>query len=181
MRKLISGLCTISVLAYSHSVLADSLKFSYWDDAKPPFVIKQDALVSSGIIKDFAELIVSEIGVKAEFVKLPVPRIEQSLQSGAIDMDCLTSPIWKELPGEYNWSPKLFDGSDRFLVQSELKSKIESFSDLKGLSLGIYNGYVYHPELMELISSAELNAVKVKGLEHGIQLLKLKRLDALMP
>jgi ABC-type amino acid transport substrate-binding protein len=159
---------------------AEVLTFSYWDDAKPPFVIEKDEQVASGIIHDLAEVIASSLDLKAEFLKLPVARIESQLQNGNIDLDCLTSPIWKSLPGAYHWSPKLFEGQDRFLVRHELKSKIRSFSDLKGLTLGIYNGYVYHPEVMALIDSGEVTTVKVKGLEHGIQLLQLGRMDVLV-
>lgn len=159
---------------------ADALTFSYWDDAKPPFVIEQNGQVTSGIIHDLSSVITSTLGVEADFLKLPVQRIESQLQSGNVDIDCLTSPIWKEFPGAYHWSPKLFEGQDRFLVRHELKSTINTFSDLKGLTLGVYNGYVYHPEVMALIDSGDVTTVKVKGLDHGIQLLKLGRMDALV-
>ena len=158
----------------------DVLRFSYWDDAKPPFVIQREGVVSSGIIKDLADKIAEEFGSSVDFVKLPVGRIEEQLDAGAIDIDCLTSPRWKNTPSLYNWSPVLFKGADRFLAQAEFASKLNAFSDLKGATLGIYNAYVYHPEIMKMIASGEVSTIKVKGVEHGIQLLQLKRLDALI-
>ncbi|KZY29786.1 MULTISPECIES: ABC transporter substrate-binding protein [unclassified Oleiphilus] len=180
MREITSKLGLLVLLFSVGNVSAETLKFSYWDDAKPPFVIEHDGVVHSGIIKDLADQISSEAGLQAEFVKLPVLRIEQQLQSGDIDVDCLTSPIWKELPSSYHWSPVLFDGADRFLVRPELSLKLHSYNDLKGTTLGIYNGYVYHPEVMSLIKSGDVATIKLKGLEHGIHLLQLKRLDVLI-
>jgi len=165
-----------------HSALshAESLRFSYWADATPPFAEVKGNKVQGGILKDLGESISDELNLSVEFVKIPVPRIESQLQAGLIDVDCITSPIWKETPEAYYWSPVLFEGSDRFLVKQALQHKIQSFADLKGLTLGIYKGYIYHQDIMAMISRAEIKTIKVKGIEHGIKLLQLGRLDALV-
>ena len=159
------------------------LVFSYWDEAGPPFVIlKDDAQknISAGILKDIAEAISRSLKVNSKLVKLPVQRIESYLEAGEIDLDCITNPIWKESPDNYLWSPVLFTGGDRLLIKKELESGIASYKDLKGKSLGIYNGYSYHPEIMKMIDSGDITAVKVSGIDHGIKLLLLERIDALI-
>lgn len=181
MKYLVNGLFIVLSLIVNSAQGSDGkLRFSYWDDATPPFILERDGVVHSGIIKDLAEKVAAVVDGDAEFVKLPVARIEPQLQSGVIDIDCLTSPIWKESPSSYNWSPVILNGADRFLVWPEFASKLNAFDDLRGMTLGIYNGYVYHPEIMRMIKENEISTIKVKGLEHGIQLLKLKRLDALI-
>lgn len=182
MKKVLSG--SLGLLLYGAILPLQAsegeLRFSYWEDAKPPFIIEQEHTVQSGIIKDLADKLASAAGMSVTFVKLPVARIEPGLKAGSIDVDCLTSPIWKNSPDSYNWSPALLTGADRFLAQPQFASKLRSFDDLDGATLGIYNGYVYHPDIMKMIDSGRVATVKVRGLEHGIKLLKLKRLDALI-
>ena len=159
------------------------LTFSYWSEAGPPFVFFNDRhlnKVEGGIIKDLADILSDKLHVSHRFVNIPVARTESKLRSGAIDINCITNPIWKETPEEYYWSPVLFKGADRFLVKSSKKNELLKFEDLKGKSLGVYNGYTYHAQIMKMIKNNEINAVKVSGIDHGIQLLLLDRLDAVI-
>lgn len=161
----------------------ESLTFSYWSVASPPFVMysndtKHD--VDSGIIKALSEAISHSLNVNYTLVDLPVQRIEPQLQSGDIDVDCITNPLWKKNPELYYWSPPLFNGSDRFLVKKGREHNATKFNDLVGKRLGIYNGYTYHPEIMEMISSEKLEAIKLSDIDHGIELLLLDRIDALI-
>jgi len=180
MIKLSPGVIFLCLSVYSALSHSEPLRFSYWADATPPFVDIKDNKVQGGILKDLGESIGAELNLPVEFVNIPVPRIESQLQAGLIDVDCITSPIWKDTPEAYHWSPVLFEGSDRFLVKRELQHKIQSFTDLKGLTLGIYKGYIYHQDIMDMIARAEIKTIKVTGIEHGIKLLQLGRLDALV-
>jgi hypothetical protein len=71
------------------------------------------------------------------------------------------------------------EGSDRFLVESSKENALTAFSDLKGKSLGGYNGYFYHPKVMGMMRHGDIIAVKVSGIDHGIKLL-LDRIDVLI-
>lgn len=159
------------------------LTFSYWSEASPPFVFldSQDKQnIDHGIIKELALLISSQLNATPHFINIPVQRTESQLIDGAIDLNCITNPIWKKKPNEYHWSPALFDGADRFLVKSENKHSLAKFSDLKGKVLGVYNGYSYHPTVMKMIEEATLTTVKITGINQGIKLLLLDRIDALI-
>lgn len=159
---------------------ARPLVFSYWTKASAPFVIFRGDRLEQGIIKDIGQAMAKHLGRDAEFTNLPSKRIEPYLISGDIDFDCITNPIWKDKPDAYRWSPALFDGADRFLVRHGETNDITDFKDLKGRILGIYQGYVYHPTIMAMIEKKELATVKVSDVNKGIQLLGLKRIDALI-
>jgi len=164
----------------SHATPADAIKFSYWDQASAPFVFIEDQQLTGGIIKELGDEIARELKLSAEYTQLPVARVEVYLDSGEIDATCITSPIWKKNPKNYHWSPVLFEGADRFLVRKSGNLEINSFDDLRGLNVGIYNGYTYHPEIMKMIQSEAINPIKVADLEKGIQLLRLKRIDTIV-
>lgn len=175
--------CNLLLFSCFSHAQEKELVFSYWSEASPPFIFlndRQDGVPEKGIIKDLGLLIAQRLNLVPRFINLPVQRIEQKLRSGELDIDCITNPIWKELPNELNWSPALFGGADRFLVKRSKKASIRKLEDLKGKSLGVYNGYVYHADLMRMIDGGAINAVKVSDIDHGIQLLLLERIDALI-
>ena len=182
-----SFLLVLLIYLFSWNVAAedenDVITFSYWKEASPPFVFSADKdqeHIKSGLIKNLAELIALQLDATPAFVKLPVQRIEPQLLSGQIDIDCITNPIWKEHPEAYDWSPAMFEGADRLLVRQKEASKVTSLDDLRGKVLGVYNGYVYHPDIMKMIDQGDIEAVKVVDIDHGVQLLLLSRIDVLI-
>lgn len=182
-----SCLLILIILLFSWRVLAEGknevITFSYWNEASPPFVFSSDRkqeAIKSGLIKELAELIAQQLDATPKFVKLPVQRIEPHLLSGQVDIDCITNPIWKEHPDAYDWSPSMFESADRLLVRRDDAQKISSFEDLKGNILGVYNGYVYHSDIMKMIENGDIEAVKVADIDHGVQLLLLDRIDVLI-
>ncbi len=168
------------LLLFSLGLNAESLRFSFWEEATPPLAFVENGDLVNGIIKDIGDAISQELGLNALYIQIPVARIESSLLEGKIDFDCISNPIWKMQPSQYEWSPALFDGADRFLVRQGAKNAIDQFADLRGRTLGIYNGYVYHDEIMRMIAEQEINTVKVSDVAKGMLLLKLKRIDALV-
>lgn len=162
-----------------HEKQAD-VTFSYWNDATPPFAFVEDGRLTGGLIKDIGDEVALRLDRAPHYVELPVPRIEQYLQDGTVDADCITSRSWKKTPDEYNWSPTLFDGADRLLVRKNTNGQIREVNDLSGKRLGVYNGYVYHPAIMNMIADGKIQAIKVNSVEKGVLLLKLDRLDALI-
>jgi ABC-type amino acid transport substrate-binding protein len=180
-----STLLYLSFALLSFSSLADDklLTFSYWSEAGPPFVFLADNQLKNierGLIKDLAGLISGRMQASPRFVDIPVKRMESQLINGEIDLNCITNPIWKQAPDQYHWSPALFKGADRFLVKSANKNNLNTLSDLKGKSLAVYKGYTYHPDIMKMIENGDINAVKVSGIDQGIKLLLLDRIDALI-
>lgn len=156
------------------------LVFSYWTKASAPFIFVEDGELASGIIKDIGEHLGKTFNRKVSFLELPSKRIEPYLISGEVDFDCITNPVWKDSPDAYLWSPVLFSGADRFIVRSAQESDIQEFADLKGKILGIYNGYVYNPKIMQMMAQDEVISVKADSVEKGMYLLGLKRIDALI-
>lgn len=180
-----SFLIAVSLLVVSTTAFADNaiLRFSYWTEASPPFVILDgtpEKPVKSGVLKDIAEEIADQLNMQAVFINLPVQRIEQQLSTGEIDIDCITQPAWKKQADDFHWSPVIFQGADRFLVNSSQKHELKAFEDLKGKTLGVYNGYIYAPSISEMIQNGTVQVVKVAGIDHGVKLLSLNRIDALI-
>ncbi len=160
-----------------------SLRFSYWAEASPPFVMLDQPtkkIPETGVLKDLADQIALQLGRNTQFINLPVPRIEPFLNSGGIDIDCITQPGWKEHPETMHWSPVLFTGADRFMVKRSEGHQLSRFEDLKGKNLGIYNGYIYHPDITRMIEAGEIKTVKVTDLDHAVQLILLGRIDAMI-
>ncbi len=159
------------------------LRFSYWAEASPPFVMLDQPtkkIPETGVLKDLADQIALQLGRNTQFINLPVPRIEPFLNSGGIDIDCITQPGWKEHPETMHWSPVLFTGADRFMVKRSEGHQLSRFEDLKGKNLGIYNGYIYHPDITRMIEAGEIKTVKVTDLDHAVQLILLGRIDAMI-
>jgi len=168
------------MLVFSPLSVSEPLRFSYWPEATPPFVFVDNGAVYSGIIKELGDAIGGALNIPVTFINIPTQRTDSQLEEGLIDLSCITNPIWKKAPEAYHWSPSLFKGADRFLVKKQLQHKIKSFSDLKGLTIGIHKWYVYHETIMGMIESGEVNTIKISGIEQGVQLLSLGRIDALI-
>jgi len=170
-----------SVFAESlNQITKNEITFSYWNEAAPPFAFREGNGISDGIIKDLGDAIAQRLNKTPRYLNLPVPRTEQYLVDGTLDVNCITSPVWKKSPDDYHWSPTLFSGADRLLIRKDSGLEINEFKDLEGKLLGVYNGYVYHPTIMSMIESGKIKTIKVDSVEKGILLLKLKRLDALI-
>ena len=182
IRKIGTSICTLlGVLIGCSSALAkEPLVFSYWTKASEPFVIRENETLSGGIIKDLGVLIAQKLNREASFWNLPNQRIEPYLIEEKVDFDCITNPAWKQQPEAYRWSPALFKGADVFLVRAGAENNIRTYGDLIGKTLGIYTGYVYHPEIMRLIENGDIATVKISDLEKGVYLLELERIDALI-
>tara|TARA_R110001592_G_scaffold33316_4_gene115620 strand:- start:1471 stop:2085 length:615 start_codon:yes stop_codon:yes gene_type:complete len=159
------------------------ITFSYWSEVGLPFIFlgnKNSNDIDSGLVKDLAELIADRLQAIPRLVNILVQRTNSQLLSGAIDLNCITNPIWKQTPDDFYWSPALFKGVDRFLVKPANKHELVVFDDLKGKVLAVYNGYTYHPKIMEMIAKGDIDTVKVSGIDQGIKLLLLDRINALI-
>lgn len=156
------------------------LVFAYWDNASPPFAIREGDQLVGGIIYDIAQHLAARLGVRAVYKLLPPKRIERELIGGGVDLDCVSSPIWKESPDAYPWSPVLFTGADRFLVMKNAGIAINSLGALKGLRVGVYGDYVYHADITSMLDSGVAHRVIVNDLAHGVRLLMAGRIDTLI-
>lgn len=159
---------------------SNNLIFSFWSNASAPFAIVQHGQLQGGIIQELAIELGKRAGFRPKFQHVPVKRIEELLRNGGIHVDCVTNPMWKESPEIYTWSPILFNGADRFIVRKNSSLKIDTFDDLRGKSIGVYNGYIYNPQITSMFNSGQAKAVQVIDISHGIQLVELARLDTLI-
>ena len=157
-----------------------TLVFAYWNNATPPFAFIRDGGLTGGIIHDIGQELARRLGVEAVYQLVPTKRIERALQAGDIDLDCVTSPIWKQSPDRYSWSPALFDGADRFLLHQGSGVVIGALADLKGLRVGVYSDYVYRKEITRMFDSGVSQRVIVNDIDHGIRLLLADRIDAMI-
>ena len=156
-----------------------ALVFAFWTNATPPFAVKEGDKLVGGIIHDLGKELARRLNRPAEFRLLPTRRIERELLAGGVDLDCVSSPIWKASPDAYGWSPVLFEGADRFLIKTGAGA-IDSLADLRGKRVGTYADYVYHPDISEMLKADEAHNVTVKDIEHGIRLLLADRIDTLI-
>lgn len=173
-------LLVVGLLAGPVALADEALVMAYWTNATPPFALREGDKLTGGIIRDLGDELAGRMNVDIRYQLLPTKRIERQLQAGTVHLDCVTSPIWKEAPDKLGWSPLLFHGADRFLVNRDKALHIKSFTDLEGLSVGVYSDYVYHPAIMALFESGKTKRIDLNDIDHGIKLLLANRIDTMI-
>lgn len=176
---LVSVMLLLATLT-SYSASAEELRFSYWNEATDPWVSQDVSAPHKGILLDLGALIAKHLGADAQFLKLPVARIQPWLLDGKIDLDCVANPAWREQPDLYHWTPVLFRDFDGLLVRKGQAATIRELKDLIGKKVAIYHHYTYLKEFRQLMASGQIEAVNMVDLETGMQLLRLGRVDAVV-
>lgn len=159
---------------------AEALRFSYWNEATAPWVNQDVSAPHKGILLDIGTLIAKNLGADAQFVKLPVIRIQSWLQEGKIDLDCVANPAWREKPELYQWTPTLFRDYDGLLVRKGQAATIKELKDLIGKKVAIYQNYTYRTDFTQMMTSGQIEAINMADLETGMKLLRLGRVDAVV-
>ncbi|MDC8770405.1 substrate-binding periplasmic protein [Roseateles albus] len=114
-----------------------------------PWAQLQADRVTAGLHHDLGLALAEQLGREAQFLVLPRKRMATALEQGQGDIVCALVPKW--FAGPFDWSqPMLPDG---VLILSAARAKRPStVSDLRGLTIGTVNGFVY-PELEQALGS----------------------------
>lgn len=106
--------CTSVVLACSLAFAkTETLYYGIANETNSPFVevetSKGRVEITGGILKDLAEALTQELGLKPSMVLLPQQRVGPDLVNGQLGMVCFVHETWfpKELAAQFLWSDEL--------------------------------------------------------------------------
>lgn len=95
---------------------------------------------------------------------------------GEIHARCLVAKTWVEDASQFLWTRKIFKEKSTF-IRLKTTPELNSFSDLKGKSYAGILGFIYGPELTEMVSKGQLERNNVIKVENLIKMVRLKRSD----
>lgn len=130
------------------------LTTSYYSQNVAPQLFFDDmGRPTAGILFDITHAIAKQLDMELEMLPIPRKRIEQSLETNMVDMNCVANPKW------YNsiylqWSNELYNNPD-ILINNEGIKTLPALSEYKKLKVGTTLGYSY-PELTPYIESENI-------------------------
>lgn len=131
---------------------------------------------ASGISVDILRAAATRAGLRAEFEELPWNRCLAMVQQGDIDavMDAATRPGFIQGPTSFS------KYTNTFWVREDSPIKELSFSALRGLSVGLVDGYVYPDTLTKAIEDAGMVVETSVDDATAIRKLAFGRIDSIV-
>ncbi|MEH6405586.1 MAG: transporter substrate-binding domain-containing protein [Sneathiella sp.] len=139
----------------------------------PPFVIVQNNK-ASGIDIELANYIAEQLDLEIEYVECPWKRCLHNMRVGKLDM--LPGVLKRRMREEYMHyiRPHYVQAQKTFYLQKESPFHINSYEDLKGLSIGVERGA---KSFKPFDSDRSLQKLEVNELIQAIRMTKRGRLD----
>jgi ABC-type amino acid transport substrate-binding protein len=166
----------------SFSVYADNqttLIIGYGDHDAAPYAIEKSEKLHSGIIKDIAIELSSELDIDITFFKTSRKRAERYLESDTIHLFLISSPAWFKNSDKLQWSTSVFIEKDIMVIRADNTKSYQEIIDLKGMIIGTIRGYSY-PKLQPFFDKEFFIRYDVSNLEVNFIRLALNRIDALV-
>lgn len=172
------AVCLVWVSLVAATVQAtETLMFGYSYHG-PPFHIGSDQVLEAGIVKDVSLAIADALSAKADFVNVPVKRVDQIMDSGKVDVLCMYHPHWVKRPDTYVWGPAIFHYREMYVATKD--NELEAFDQLKGKVIGTNLGYEYGARTMQMFNSGQANRLEMVETSRLYELLGLRRINALI-
>lgn len=140
---LLQGLSCPLLLQANPAPKPERLRFALGETWGPPFVLRDGNRVDGGLLPLLMRAIAAELGQEAELVLLPSLRVDQALERGEVDLQCVLSPSWAPAvrdPGR--WSPPLLRLRD-LLVAGPGGPADEAELSSQAWVVGTVRGYHY--------------------------------------
>lgn len=133
-----------------------------------------------GLDFDIVDAVLREAGVAPpERVIAPWPRVTYMLDRG--DLEMVVPMVYsRERADKYLLTPSIRSRYNIVLMKRTRARKIESVTDLTGLTVGKCLGYAYQEELEEAFAKGKIKAESCLDNEMGIKMLYGERMDALV-
>lgn len=175
---LVAGLALLVFSVLATPVLAgvtgDTVRIAYTEF--PPAEYQNDQGQPAGFFIELTRKVVEEAGYEAEFIYLPVSRVNLYLKSGAIDLFPGLSGVpalkYKVLESWANVYPTRL--SAWYLEGSE---PLRHFGQLEGKTVIVIGGYTYGGLLSWLDQSDNIRLTEAPNGRAAMEMLKLKRGD----
>lgn len=130
------------------------LRTSYYSQNVAPQLFFDDmGRPTSGVLFDITHAIAKQLDMELEMLPIPRKRIEQSLETNMVDMNCVANPEWYKSI-YLIWSDDLYNNPD-ILINHEGIQSLTALSNYKKLKVGTTLGYIY-PELSTYIENKNI-------------------------
>ena len=130
------------------------LKTSYYSQNVAPQLFYDDmGRPTSGILFDITHAIAKQLDMELEMLPIPRKRIEMSLETNLVDMNCVANPKWYKSM-YIKWSDDLYSNPDILINREGIKT-LDALSDYKNLRIGTTLGYIY-PEIVGYIKDKNI-------------------------
>ncbi|OEU71802.1 MAG: ABC transporter substrate-binding protein [Desulfovibrio sp. S3730MH75] len=135
----------------------------------------------TGIIKDLFTALVKETGDTIEYVRVPFKRALYQFDTGKIDIEPMSNPIWRQSSSLKAIYSIPFAVSEEILLFNAGKYvQVNSPEELLGRTIGVVSGY-YYPVYTPYFADERINPHPLRSENKLIQLLLAGRLgQALM-
>jgi ABC-type amino acid transport substrate-binding protein len=172
MRLLVlSALWLMSGIAHADE---PPLRFSIADAWSMPLMQIDDHEATGGILFDIMQSMAAQANRSAEYRVIPIPRVQRTLERGAIDVRCYAAQSWMpNLSGDYTWSLPLLIQRDLLISTPDNATPITP-DHLDNEAIGTVLGYVY-PTLQSGFDSHRLRRDDARSEVQVLQKLQIHR------
>ena len=169
--------CFIFETAWSNPTVT----YAFGDYQSAPYVYySQKTQQTKGIMLDISQELSARIPLEIIHVNLPRKRTEQYLLNGKADIRCHLSPHWVKQAKKLTWTDPLYSLNTVIITHADFDQTIHDIEPLKGLVLGTIHGYRYSQEITELLEYLEAMHIETPSLQHALQMLSIKRVQAVV-
>lgn len=114
-------------------------------------------LREEGILFELSQHIAKQLNETVNVKILARENMDKALLTHQVDSLCYFNPNWINLPSGYLWSDAFISNTEYFVSRPDI-STVTEFWELKGLRIGLINGYVYE-NLKSLIANKVITPI----------------------
>lgn len=168
------------VLPFTRICAAENFRVMLYTDSFPPYFFEKGN-VETGIVRDIFAALAKETGDSFEYVRVPFKRGLHHFETGQIDIEPMSNPVWRQTSAVKGIFSIPFAVSEEIvLFDAEQYLPVDSPEDLIGHTVGVVMGYQY-PVYGPYFADGLIKAHPLRDENKLIQLLLAGRLgQALM-
>jgi len=153
------------------------LKIGVSDSDAPPIVVltPDNQALASGLIKELGDALAGEMGMKAQYVVIARKRVENTIETGKVNIVCNANPEWFGNATRLGWTREFYPQVERALSLKDMPD-IRQADDMVGKRIGTIRGYSY-PTLEHLWAVGRTTRVDEPRLDLLVKSLQKKLTD----
>jgi ABC-type amino acid transport substrate-binding protein len=153
------------------------LKIGVSDSDAPPIVVltPDNQALASGLIKELGDALAGELGMKAQYVVIARKRVENTIETGKVNIVCNANPEWYGNATRLGWTREFYPQVERALSLREAPD-IRQVDEMVGKRIGTIRGYSY-PTLEHLWAVGRTTRVDEPRLDLLVKSLQKKLTD----
>jgi ABC-type amino acid transport substrate-binding protein len=153
------------------------LKIGVSDSDAPPIVVltPDNQALASGLIKELGDALAGELGMKAQYVVIARKRVENTIETGKVNIVCNANPEWYGNATRLGWTREFYPQVERALSLREMPD-IHQVDEMVGKRIGTIRGYSY-PTLEHLWAVGRTTRVDEPRLDLLVKSLQKKLTD----